>query len=145
MRKNKFELRTKGRRGFTLIEMLVVIGIIGVLASLVLVGLGPSRQAGRDTKRISNLHQVQNLLEVSYLRDAKYPDGSAVNINTLGSNYTKVVDSDPDGSGNTRYCYIRTNSSYTVGVRLEGTQAGGASCGSLSCPGAGTMYCLSAE
>ncbi len=122
------------RRGFTLIEMLVVIGIVGVLASLVLVGLGPSRQASRDTKLMSNLHQIQNLLEVSYLRSGGYPSS----LNFTSGDYSKVT-----GSESSKYCYVKSNNGYIVGVQLEGTQTGGADCGSCSTPP--ITYCLSAE
>jgi prepilin-type N-terminal cleavage/methylation domain-containing protein len=46
------------RRGFTLVEMLVVIGIIAVLMGLLLVGLQAAQKASRRTKQLSDLRQV---------------------------------------------------------------------------------------
>lgn len=64
------------RKGFTLIEILIVVAIIAILASVVLVGLGPTQQAGRDARRLSDLRQVQNGLELYYNKCGFYP-GSA--------------------------------------------------------------------
>lgn len=51
------------KKGFTLVELLVVISIIGVLASLVLVSFTGSQKQARDTQRKSDLKQYQTSLE----------------------------------------------------------------------------------
>jgi|SRR3972149_153773 len=50
--------------GFTLLELLVVISIIGILAGLTLVSFTGAQRQARDTQRQSDLKQYQNLLEV---------------------------------------------------------------------------------
>ena len=50
-------------KGFTLIEMLVVISIIGILASLLLVSFTTSQRQARDTQRKSDLKQYSAALE----------------------------------------------------------------------------------
>ncbi|KKU91681.1 MAG: Prepilin-type N-cleavage/methylation domain protein [Candidatus Jorgensenbacteria bacterium GW2011_GWA1_48_11] len=54
------------RKGFTLIEMLVVIAVIGILSAAVLTALGPSRAKAKDTRIISGLNQVRALAETLY-------------------------------------------------------------------------------
>jgi len=63
----------KNKKGFTLIEMLIVITIIAVLASLILVGMGGARARSRDSRRIADLHNVMNALELYYSLNGTYP------------------------------------------------------------------------
>lgn len=52
------------KRGFTLIEILVVIGIIAVLATIVIVAINPARQfaQARNTQRESNVSTLLNAI-----------------------------------------------------------------------------------
>ncbi len=54
----------KSQKGFTLIEILVVIGIIAVLAVIVLIAINPGRQfaQSRDTQRVSNVNAILNAI-----------------------------------------------------------------------------------
>jgi prepilin-type N-terminal cleavage/methylation domain-containing protein/prepilin-type processing-associated H-X9-DG protein len=61
-------LGKKWSRGFTLVELLVVIAVIAVLASLLLPVLGKVRQSMQSAKCVSNLKQLQ-LAWLSYTHD----------------------------------------------------------------------------
>jgi len=67
----------KNKKGFTLIELLVVISIISLLSSVVLAGLNSARAKARDSKRISELKQLQTALEFYYDKYGAYPQASA--------------------------------------------------------------------
>ena len=57
-------MKIKTQKGFTLVEMLVVIGLIGLLSSVVLVAVNPARQFkfARDSTRSAHLVAILNAI-----------------------------------------------------------------------------------
>ncbi len=61
------------QKGFTMIELLVVISIIGLLASIVLVSFPGAMKSARDARRKSDISQIKTALEVYYEVHGVYP------------------------------------------------------------------------
>ncbi len=127
------------KNGFTLIEILIVVGIIGLLASVVLSGLGSVRGRGRDARRAADLRFVQQSLELYYTRCQRYPGGTASGSSCDSTNpsswesFTRVlknsdlgitnVPSDPlysdDAQKNYKYAVSGDGQSYVLQATLE--------------------------
>lgn len=119
--------------GFTLIEMLVVISIIGILSSIVVSGLGDTRRKGRDARRVSDINLIQNELELRFSSATGYPDPADFNAGE-----------DPQGNP---YVYVHEtgDATYLLGACLEGEEYANATEGSLefqeNCPSGLTTFC----
>lgn len=60
-------------RGFTLVELLVVISIISLLSSIVLTSVNNARAKARDARRLTDVKQIQTALELYYDTNGRYP------------------------------------------------------------------------
>lgn len=61
-------IKTSRHSGFTLIEVLIVIGLIAILAGVALVAINPARQfaQARNTQRVSNVHAILSAVGARY-------------------------------------------------------------------------------
>ena len=67
-----------------MIELLVVISIIGLLASVVMTSLNGVRGKGRDARRLADLHAIENALQLYYDDNGVYPPVTYDNGNLAG-------------------------------------------------------------
>jgi prepilin-type N-terminal cleavage/methylation domain-containing protein len=74
-----------GARGFTLIEMLVVIAIIAILAALLVGGLGRASQSKVRSRVMGELAQIENAINSFHKTHGFYPPDNA-NIANTGTN-----------------------------------------------------------
>lgn len=88
------------RKGFTLIELLVVIAIIGLLSTLAVVALNSARQKARDSKRVSDVKQVQTALELYFNDQNAYPlSPGAAAASEIGRDVTCISSTGWEASG----------------------------------------------
>lgn len=65
--------------GFSLIELLVVISIIGVLSAVLVANFMGMRERARDAQKIQDLYAVKNALRMYYNDNQSYPAGDGLN------------------------------------------------------------------
>jgi prepilin-type N-terminal cleavage/methylation domain-containing protein len=109
----------KNREGFTLIEMLVVIAIIGALAAVIVLGLGSARSKARDTRRLADLRQIQNFLENRYKNIEGYPKSS----DFFSTYATSGLPTDPEKLLPYFYCTSGDQTKYVVAAMLENSRS----------------------
>ena len=116
----------KTKKGFTLIEMLIVIAIISILASVFLVGLRGFRGGAYDSRRMMDIQKVQSYLEIYYTKNRQYPDeslwsGLQTALINAGTGVTAIPNDPLSTSGNTYYYGVDNSDfqSYVLGARFS--------------------------
>ena len=73
----------KRSQGFTIVELLIVIVVIGILAALVITTYNGIQQKARNTERTTDINAIQGQLEAYYAEKGAYP--STADLGTTGS------------------------------------------------------------
>jgi general secretion pathway protein G len=92
----------KGQKGFTIVELLIVIVVIGILATLVIVTFAGIQQRARDTQRQTDINAIQGHVEAYYASTGNYPTLAMILNTSFRTTYMKGLDPDalvaPDGT-----------------------------------------------
>lgn len=140
-------------KGFTLLELLVVMAIVGILTVLSVANFMSARERAKDAQRKSDLKQIQNALElykmdqnpVAYPADGSFlvPPNSCWSSGGSDCTGNVYMNKTPDE----QYFYERsTELEYTLAACLDNEADKEASppddCSAYSCPENGVCYVL---
>lgn len=112
------------QKGFTLVELMAVIAIVGILSGVVFAGLSGARERARDAERVSDIAQIQLALELFFNACREYPASLAVgedNGGTCTNNLGVYINPIPTDPLATAYSYGTNGSDtdYLLGITLE--------------------------
>lgn len=132
------------RAGFTLLELLVVISLIGLLVAIGSVSYTTAQKKSRDARRKSDMKAVQNGFEQFYAENTRYPKTSGEG----GGAMVGGLPSDPKNSGSYVYTlnYDAAAGTAYCGCGLLESDLGNASAvpTGTSCNwGTGQYFCVS--
>lgn len=136
-------------RGFTLIEILISVAIIGVLATIGIMSYSKAQSIARDSKRKQDLTNLKTALELYKQRNGEYPPGAATGAAAYSSNlpswdtfknilvptgagtiqYINTLPQDPSlcsGVSCSYYYLYNTpdSTSFRIGAKLENSASG---------------------
>ena len=108
--------RTK-QNGFTIVELLIVIVVIGILAAITIVAFNGVQARARDSERVSEIKSIHKKLEIYHAEKGYYPTSTQMMNATFRQDMGLSVGTlTPPGSGSSlgycwsnapdRYCYV---------------------------------------
>ena len=126
------------QKGFTLLEILLVIAAIGILAAIILVAINPNRQLAqvRNAERRSEINTIYKALEQYLIDKGSYPTGittsiqdicingnttNCVNLGVLVPDYIAAIPIDPGGGA---YRVVINTSNNRVSVYASNAELG---------------------
>lgn len=142
-----------GIQAFTLIELMVVVGIIAILATIGFSVYSNAQKIARDGKRIGDLQEIQKALEQYYAATNSVYPAALTSVNSYFQN--GAAPTDPTSGANYTYVPCTTEYKYTLcttGTSMESctptkcnATGAGSGCTPFPTPAsgvAGTMYCV---
>ncbi len=121
------------KKAFTLIELMVAMGIIGVLMTMSILGISIVQQSLRNTQRRDAVNSMNLAINTYFSNFGVFPSrgtgGVEITTSQMSINGTKILDlkGPTTASGtltddsHTQYCYrSEGGGSYGLGARIEG-------------------------
>lgn len=126
------KLPNNSKRGFTLVELMIVITVIAILATIAVVSFTRVQKQARDTKRKAEIKSLQTALQAYFTEKQHYPNTAPVTPGTaqvasvaltgLAPDYIPSIPTGPLGAAstvvppNTDYIFVTDSTGFTYGL-----------------------------
>lgn len=101
-------------KGFTLVELLIVVIIIGILAGMMMLSAGSATDKAEAVKIVSNIRNIKSAVLMYYVDNQSWPT-TTITLSTGNSSIDKYLDSKPTG-----YSVQVENNGETITVQADG-------------------------
>ena len=132
-------MKKKNKKGFTLVELMIVITVIAILATIGVMSFTRVQKQARDTKRKGDLRALYTALQAYYTENQfSYP----ASLSALTPTFIPNIPTDP-----AQYSYVYNQATYSYAL-CANTETGGASYWIVSTKNAGgytSNTCVVAE
>lgn len=112
------------KKGLTLVELLIVITIIGLLASVFAINVGKFRSRTRDSQRVADIRSIAQTLAFYFYRSehlGSYPIGDvyitgsdSISTSLINSGAISIIPVDPLNEEDYRYYYCSLENNCSV-------------------------------
>ena len=107
-----FKKRMSNRKGFTLVELLVVVAIIGVLAAIAIPRFTDATATANGAKLQADLRTIDSAIMIYYAANNSYPDALATL--SSGGTYLATTPKEPTGSIKINGTTVPAGSTYGI-------------------------------
>ncbi len=81
-----YSLHMRWNRGFTVLELIIVLLVFGLVVTLGVVSLNSARRAQRDALRLSSVSVLRSALNVYWQQHGRFPESNGVDLAAPGTN-----------------------------------------------------------
>ncbi|MEI7424773.1 MAG: type II secretion system protein [Candidatus Staskawiczbacteria bacterium] len=114
----------KQQKGFTLLEILLVIALIAILAGIVIVAINPAKQTAdaRNTQRTSDVNTILNAVyQYSIDNSGAMPSGIPTSVSCPGTGASEICKKGAACTGLVDLSALTTNAKYIVSIPFDPT------------------------